>query len=93
MPGCFHASEHLMRELALPDCACHSTASPAIETLICDCPDSTEQRQPCIVMEKKGLWARSEMKIFETSYQTIQPFLSILLAVVWFWQLLCLQVF
>lgn len=33
------------------------------------------------------------MKIFETSYQTIQPFLSILLAVVWFWQLLCLQVF
>lgn len=50
LPGCFHASEHLMRELALPDCTCHSTVSPAIETLICDCPDSTEQRLPRIIM-------------------------------------------
>lgn len=50
MPGCFHAAEHLMRELALPDCTCHSTVSPAIETLICDYPDSTEQRLPHIVM-------------------------------------------
>lgn len=50
MPGCIHASEHLMRELALPDCTCHSTVSPRIETLICDCPDSTEQSLPRIVM-------------------------------------------
>lgn len=32
------------------------------------------------------------MKILETSYQTIQPFLSILLAVVWFWQVLSASV-
>lgn len=50
LPGCFHASEHLMRELALPDCTCHSAVSPAIEMLICDCPDGTGQRLPRIVM-------------------------------------------
>lgn len=50
MPGCFHASEHLMKGLALPDCTCHCTVSPAIDTLICDCPDSTELRLPRVVM-------------------------------------------